>query len=106
MAEKAIHVSPSIGNTWWRTPKVEGAGSNSVKCGFESHRHYLSTLKIGSKLSNKTVKPRWEMDYSELYEEWASRYDFGGKGEMTLQEAKAFHQKWKQLGTEARLGTL
>lgn len=52
------------------------------------------------------TKQRWEMTYDEIYEDWASRYSFGAKGEMTPQEAKDFHLKWKRLGTEARRGTL
>lgn len=54
----------------------------------------------------KVQKNAWEMSYGELYQAWAERYAFGGKGEMTPQEAKEFHIKWKALGTAARQGTL
>lgn len=58
-------------------------------------------------MTDKTTrKPAWEMDYSELYEDWASRYAFGAKGELTLDEARQIHNKWKTLGTEAKMGTL
>jgi hypothetical protein len=55
---------------------------------------------------NKGKKQAWEMDYDELYTDWASRYAFGAKGEMTLDEARQVHNKWKRLGTEARLGLI
>lgn len=51
-------------------------------------------------------KQAWEMNYTELYDDWASRYAFGTKGEMSVHEAKEVHIKWKKLGTEARLGIL
>lgn len=49
-------------------------------------------------------KNTWEMTYAEIFEDWASRYDFGSKGELTPKEAKEIHNKWKRLGTEAKLG--
>lgn len=58
----------------------------------------------GAILSNKEVKQSWEMSYDELYRDWESRYSFGAKGELTPQEAREIHNKWKRLGTEARLG--
>ena len=51
-------------------------------------------------------KKAWEMTYGELYADWASRYAFGAKGEMSLDEAQEVHNKWKRLGTEAKLGIL
>lgn len=57
-------------------------------------------------MSDKGKKQAWEMSYNELYEDWASRYAFGAKGELTLSEAKEIHQKWQRLGTEARQGTI
>lgn len=50
-------------------------------------------------------KPTWEMSYEELFEDWASRYNFGAKGELTPSEAKEIHNKWKRLGIEARIGS-
>lgn len=52
----------------------------------------------------KARKQSWEMSYDELFADWSSRYAFGAKGELTPQEAKAIHEKWKRLGTEARIG--
>ncbi len=64
----------------------------------------IEMSKKGAVLSN--AKKTWEMTYDELFEDWSSRYSFGAKGEMTLQEAREFHNKWKRLGTAARRGTL
>lgn len=55
---------------------------------------------------SKGKKPAWEMSYDELFEDWASRYAFGAKGELSPEEARQIHNKWKRLGTEARLGIL
>ncbi len=44
------------------------------------------------------------MTYDEMYEDWASRYSFGAKGELTVSEAKEVHDKWKSLGKEAKAG--
>jgi hypothetical protein len=49
-------------------------------------------------------KNTWDMTYDEIFQDWASRYSFGAKGELTPQEAREIHNKWKRLGTEARLG--
>jgi hypothetical protein len=46
------------------------------------------------------------MDYDEIWKDWESRYSFGAQGELTLSEAKQVHNKWKKLGTEARLGII
>jgi hypothetical protein len=46
------------------------------------------------------------MSYDELFEDWSSRYAFGAKGELSPEEARQIHNKWKRLGTEARLGIL
>lgn len=50
-------------------------------------------------------KQPWEMTYEEIFEDWSSRYNFGGKGELTPQEARDIHVKWKRLGIEARMGS-
>jgi len=50
-------------------------------------------------------KQSWEMNYDELYQAWAAKYNFGAKGELSVQEAKEIHNKWKNLGTEARIGS-
>jgi hypothetical protein len=58
-------------------------------------------------LSDKKVnKQTWEMTYAELFEDWSSRYAFGSKGELTVSEAQEIHNKWKNLGTQARLGLI
>jgi hypothetical protein len=57
-------------------------------------------------LSEKVTKPRWEMTYDEIWKDWESRNNFGAKGELSLSEAREIHQKWKKLGTEARLGLI
>lgn len=57
-------------------------------------------------MSDKVTKPRWEMDYDEIWKDWESRYSFGAQGELSLTEAKEVHNKWRKLGTEARLGTI
>jgi hypothetical protein len=57
-------------------------------------------------LSDNARKPAWEMSYEELYQDWASRYAFGAKGELSLSEAREIHNKWKVLGTQARQGTI
>lgn len=58
-------------------------------------------------MSNTEQKRQpWEMSYDELYRDWESRYAFGAKGELTLSEAKEIHNKWKNLGTAARNGTI
>lgn len=44
------------------------------------------------------------MTYDELYKDWASRYNFGSKGELTASEAKDIHNKWMRLGKEAKVG--
>lgn len=49
-------------------------------------------------------KQSWEMTYAELFEDWQSRYSFGAKGELSPQEAREIHAKWKRLGMEARQG--
>lgn len=49
-------------------------------------------------------KQTWEMTYDELYQDWASRYAFGAKGELSVEEAQQIHEKWKRLGTQAKLG--
>lgn len=46
------------------------------------------------------------MTYDELYTDWASRYSFGAKGELTVSEAKEIHIKWKMLGSQARTGLI
>jgi hypothetical protein len=46
------------------------------------------------------------MTYAELFEDWSSRYAFGSKGELTVSEAQEIHNKWKNLGTQARLGLI
>jgi hypothetical protein len=46
------------------------------------------------------------MSYAELYEQWASKYAFGAKGELTINEAKNIHRKWAKLGTLAKKGLL
>lgn len=59
-------------------------------------------MKARNNVANE--KQSWEMNYDELYQAWAARYNFGAKGELTPQEAREIHKKWKQLGTEARMG--
>jgi hypothetical protein len=54
-------------------------------------------------LSDK--KQAWEMTYDELFEDWSSRYNFGGKGELTPSEAKDIHRKWMRLGKEISAGS-
>ncbi len=49
-------------------------------------------------------KQYWEMDYNELYEAWAAKYNFGAKGELSVSEAKEIHAKWRILGKEAKAG--
>jgi hypothetical protein len=49
-------------------------------------------------------KQFWEMSYEELYKAWADKHAFGSKGAYTPQEAREIHNKWKNLGTAARLG--
>lgn len=51
-------------------------------------------------------KQAWEMTYDEIWHDWSGRYSFGAKGEMTPQEAREVHNKWKRLGTEAKAGLL
>lgn len=51
-------------------------------------------------------KASWEMNYGELFEDWASRYAFGAKGEIPLHEAKEIHVKWRSLGKAAKRGIL
>jgi hypothetical protein len=46
------------------------------------------------------------MTYDEIWSAWNAKNSFGSKGEMSLQEAREVHLKWKRLGTEARNGTL
>lgn len=53
-----------------------------------------------------TKKQAWEMTYEELFQDWSSRYSFGAKGELTPQEAREVHNKWKHLGTEAKAGLI
>lgn len=53
-----------------------------------------------------TKKNAWEMTYEELFQDWASRHNFGAKGELTPQEAREVHNKWKRLGTEAKAGLI
>lgn len=65
----------------------------------------VDNLIMGDRVE-KARKQSWEMSYDELFEDWSSRYSFGAKGELTPQEAKAIHEKWKSLGTQARLGLL
>lgn len=57
-------------------------------------------------MSDNARKPAWEMNYEELYQDWASRYAFGAKGELSLSEAREIHNKWKVLGTQARQGMI
>jgi hypothetical protein len=58
-------------------------------------------------LSDKKPKKQTrEMTYDEMYEDWSSRYSFGAKGELTPNEAKEIHIKWKNLGTAAARGLL
>jgi hypothetical protein len=52
------------------------------------------------------AKQSREMTYEELYEDWASRYHFGAKGELTPNEARQIHNKWMNLGKAAKAGTL
>lgn len=46
------------------------------------------------------------MTYDELFEDWSSRYSFGAKGELSVQEARDIHKKWKTLGIEASKGLI
>ena len=46
------------------------------------------------------------MTYDELYADWASRFSFGSKGELSESEAREIHSKWKALGTQASKGLL
>jgi hypothetical protein len=74
-------------------------------CGFDSHhRYFCNTYKGDTQVEDK--KQSWEMTYDELYEAWASRYNFGAKGELTPQEAREIHNKWKNLGIQARNGLI
>lgn len=57
-------------------------------------------------MTEKVVKHRWEMNYDEIYKDWESRYAFGAKGELTPNEAKEIHIKWKTLGIKAAKGIL
>ena len=81
----------------WQTRSTQNRVSERT-CGFDSHHRYMS--------DKVKKKQPWEMNYSELYEDWASRYAFGAKGELTLNESKEIHNKWKTLGTAARNGTI
>lgn len=47
-----------------------------------------------------------DMSYDEMWKAWSDKNNFGAKGELSLQEAKEVHAKWKRLGTEARLGLI
>jgi hypothetical protein len=47
-----------------------------------------------------------DMSYDELYKAWSSKYNFGGKGELTLSEAKEIHARWKALGSAAKAGLI
>ena len=44
------------------------------------------------------------MTYEEIWNAWDAKYNFGAKGEMSPQEAREVHNKWKRLGSEARAG--
>jgi hypothetical protein len=46
------------------------------------------------------------MSYDELFQAWSDKYAFGAKGELTLNEARDIHRKWKKLGTLAKQGVL
>ncbi len=66
-----------------------------------------SVLKVNKqkeKYVSTEKKNTWEMSYDEIFADWSSRYSFGSKGELTLQEAQEFHNKWKKLGIEAKKG--
>lgn len=51
-------------------------------------------------------KKSWEMNYGEIFEAWQAKFAFGAKGELTMDEARQLHRKWKILGTLAKQGTL
>jgi hypothetical protein len=46
-------------------------------------------------------KETWEKTYNEIYQDWASKFSFGAKGELTIQESQEVHRKWMRLGKEA-----
>lgn len=47
-----------------------------------------------------------DLSYGELYAVWAAKYNFGAEGELTPQEAREIHNKWKRLGSQAKAGIL
>lgn len=56
---------------------------------------------------SKEVKQYWgDLSYDELWDAWSARYAFGAKGELTLDEAKQIHTKWKTLGKQAKAGLI
>lgn len=55
-------------------------------------------------MSQNEKKQAWEMSYDELYADWASRYSFGARGDLTVSEAQEVHKKWMRLGKEASAG--
>lgn len=65
----------------------------------------LSKLNKENKyVSQNEKKQAWEMSYDELYADWASRYSFGARGDLTVSEAQEVHKKWMRLGKEASAG--
>lgn len=94
----------------WRNGSRDGFKFRCPR-GREGSTPFTSTQSIsprkGSKLSdNKAKKQAWEMTYDELFQDWSSRYSFGAKGELTPNEAREIHNKWKNLGIQARLGLI
>ncbi len=57
-------------------------------------------------MSNENSNFWGDLSYDELYQAWAAKYTFGAKGELTPQEAREIHNKWKNLGIRARAGLL